>query len=68
MYRIWNFHTDVSHPPLSGDLTCDAAVIGGGLTGVLCARALAQRGLSVALFEEHTVAHEGSKPRAAPPK
>jgi glycine/D-amino acid oxidase-like deaminating enzyme/nitrite reductase/ring-hydroxylating ferredoxin subunit len=61
MYKIWNFHTTVSHPPLSGDLTCDAAVIGGGLTGVLCARALAQRGLSVALFEEHTVAHEGSK-------
>ncbi len=61
MHKIWNFHTTLSHPPLSGDLTCDAAVIGGGLTGVLCAYALAVRGLSVALFEEHTVAHEGSK-------
>ena len=61
MYKIWNFHTPVSHPPLNGDFSCDTAVIGGGLTGVLCACALARRGLSVALFEEHTVAHEGSK-------
>lgn len=61
MHKIWNFHTTCTHPPLTTDLTCDAAVIGGGITGVLCAHALSLRGLSVALFEAHTVAHEGSK-------
>ena len=61
MHKIWNYPTNVSHPPLNGDLTCDAAVIGGGLTGVLCAFELSMRGLSVALFEEQTIAHEGSK-------
>jgi len=49
------------HPPLNDDCSCDAAVIGGGITGVLCAHALALRGLSVLLLEEHTVAHAGSK-------
>ena len=61
MNKIWNFVRYTPHSPPDGDLTCDAAVIGGGLTGVLCAHALAARGLSVALFEEQTVAHEGSK-------
>ena len=61
MNKIWNFPEGPRFPALSENLTCDAAVIGGGLTGVLCAHALAGRGLSVALFEEQTVAHEGSK-------
>ncbi|MBO5127853.1 MAG: FAD-binding oxidoreductase, partial [Clostridia bacterium] len=51
----------VSRPPLTDDASCDAAVIGGGITGVLCAHALALRGLSVLLLEQRTVAHEGSK-------
>ncbi len=49
------------HPPLTDDCSCDTAVIGGGITGVLCAHALALRGLSVLLLEEHTIAHAGSK-------
>ncbi len=60
MNKIWNFSSS-SHPPLTDDCSCDAAVIGGGITGVLCAHALALRGLSVLLLEEHTIAHEGSK-------
>ncbi len=61
MNKIWNFTAHDRYPALTENLTCDAAVIGGGLTGVLCAHALALRGLSVALFEEQTIAHEGSK-------
>ncbi|MGN1347249.1 MAG: FAD-dependent oxidoreductase [Eubacteriales bacterium] len=61
MNTIWNPTAHGGYPALTEPLTCDAAVIGGGLTGVLCAYALAARGLSVALFEEKTIAHGESK-------
>lgn len=43
----------LTHPPLSGDTTADVAVIGGGLTGILSAWRLAQKGLSVVLIEKN---------------
>ncbi len=40
--------------PLAGDITVDAAIIGGGITGVSAALHLAEKGFSVALLEaEH---------------
>jgi glycine/D-amino acid oxidase-like deaminating enzyme len=43
----------LTYPPLSGDTTADVAVIGGGLTGILSAWRLAQKGLSVVLIEKN---------------
>ena len=59
MNKIWNLSP--VFPSLDEDISCDAAVIGGGITGVLCAHALALRGLSVVLLEQYTIAHKGSK-------
>src|SRR3954447_23856049 len=41
----------VSFEPLDGDLEVDVAIVGGGITGVLCAHALADSGLRVAGLE-----------------
>jgi glycine/D-amino acid oxidase-like deaminating enzyme len=38
-------------PPLSGGITCDVAVVGGGLGGMATALRLAERGLDVVLLE-----------------
>lgn len=38
-------------PALAGDLDCDAAVVGGGYTGMAAALRLAERGLRVALLD-----------------
>lgn len=42
---------DLVTRPLDGDLTVDAAIIGGGITGVSAALHLAERGYHVALLE-----------------
>jgi glycine/D-amino acid oxidase-like deaminating enzyme len=42
-------------PPLAGDERVDACVIGGGVTGLSCARELARRGLQTVVLEAHTV-------------
>lgn len=39
--------------PLRGDLSCDVAVVGGGITGLTVALLLAEEGLSVVLVEQH---------------
>ena len=52
----WNATAPASnHPPLAGDLNVDIAVIGGGIVGVMTARLLKDRGLSVALVEGSSV-------------
>jgi gamma-glutamylputrescine oxidase len=43
------------HPPLQGAVTCDVAVVGGGLAGLSAALELAQRGFSVTLLEAQEV-------------
>jgi glycine/D-amino acid oxidase-like deaminating enzyme len=40
-----------ARPPLEGDLTCDVAVIGGGMGGMATALRLAERGQGVVLLE-----------------
>ena len=42
-------------PPPRGDLQCDVCVIGGGLTGLTAALALAERGFKVVLLEANTI-------------
>jgi gamma-glutamylputrescine oxidase len=46
---------DLSTSPLDGDISVDAAIIGGGITGVSAALHLAERGFKVALLEAHEI-------------
>ncbi|MDQ7247571.1 NAD(P)/FAD-dependent oxidoreductase [Dongia sedimenti] len=47
-------HAD--HPPLTEDRQVDVCVIGGGLAGLSTAHECVQRGLKVALLEQHRIA------------
>ena len=49
-----------ANPRLDTDITCDIAIIGGGLTGVSTALTLAERGYDVALCEAHILGAGGS--------
>ncbi|MCL2083801.1 MAG: FAD-dependent oxidoreductase [Oscillospiraceae bacterium] len=52
MASIWQYKVPVSEPPPLGGV-CDAAIIGGGMTGVLCALRLAEMGVrDVAVLEQ----------------
>ena len=56
MESLWRW--DAAAPAgrsLGGDLTVDAAVIGGGMAGVLTARALAGAGLHTVILEARTL-------------
>jgi glycine/D-amino acid oxidase-like deaminating enzyme len=44
------------YPPLENDLTCDVAVIGGGVTGALIADALNAAGMDVVVLDRRDVA------------
>jgi glycine/D-amino acid oxidase-like deaminating enzyme len=43
-------------PPLRGDLRCDVAIIGAGLTGALVAHALSKEGIEAVLLDKRGVA------------
>jgi gamma-glutamylputrescine oxidase len=43
-------------PPLDGDVEVEACVIGAGVGGLSCARALAERGVEVVVLERDTIA------------
>jgi sarcosine oxidase len=49
----------VTSPGPGVDARCDVAVIGAGLLGLACARALARRGVAVVLLEQAEVGHDG---------
>ncbi len=51
-------------PPLDGDLTCQVAVVGGGINGMSTALRLAERGQDVVLLEAEFCGH-GSSSRNA---
>ncbi len=38
------------YPWLAQDITCDVAIVGGGITGAMCAKKFAQEGIQVALL------------------
>jgi gamma-glutamylputrescine oxidase len=46
---------DFTADMLDGDITVDAAIIGGGITGISAALHLAERGYKVALLEAHDI-------------
>lgn len=56
-YPLWTSVNDVprQYPWLSGDTECTVCVIGGGLTGALCALRLAQAGEDVVLLTDSPV-------------
>jgi glycine/D-amino acid oxidase-like deaminating enzyme len=45
-----------TYPPLAQDLTCDVAIVGGGMTGGFAALALAEAGADVLLLDKRDVA------------
>ncbi|MBQ2273718.1 MAG: FAD-binding oxidoreductase [Clostridia bacterium] len=51
----------LTHPPLKEDRTSDVVVIGGGLSGLLCAYELLKGGRSVCLCTSHTVGNGASR-------
>ncbi len=56
MGSLWRRDTTAPiAPALRGDLRVDAAVIGGGMAGILTARALAEEGLHTAVLEARTL-------------
>lgn len=52
--EAWSGYGSISDP-LEGDLKCDAAIVGGGMTGVCLAYLLGERGFKAALIEENTI-------------
>jgi glycine/D-amino acid oxidase-like deaminating enzyme/nitrite reductase/ring-hydroxylating ferredoxin subunit len=44
-----------TYPPLSGEISCDVAVIGGGIVGVTAAYRMASEGASVCLLEARRI-------------
>ena len=56
-YPFWAVRNGLMHafPPLTADLRCDVAVVGGGITGALIAHEFAAHGHAVAVFEERDI-------------
>ena len=48
--------TECNYPALGEDISLDCAVVGGGLSGIFTAYLLAEKGLSVGLFESGKIA------------
>ena len=51
----WLDSPAVRYPPLAGDESVDVAVVGGGVTGLACARVLGEAGLRVRVLEARRV-------------
>lgn len=60
MQLFWIDHEDVTYPSLRQDIDVDLAIVGGGLSGVGAAHAVASTGARVALLEERTLASGAS--------
>ncbi len=58
------YQLDITPPdflgPLTKDIKCDIAIIGGGLTGVSTALSLSEKGYNVCLFEAGSIGDGGS--------
>lgn len=60
MRSLWIDDEDVTYPRLARDIDVDLAIVGGGLSGVGAAHAVADAGARVALLEERTLASGAS--------
>ena len=56
----WLDHAYDPRPPLDRDIEVDVCVIGGGVSGISCARELARRGAETVLLEARSVASGAS--------
>jgi len=56
----WRSDDHPAYPPLHGDVDVEVMVVGGGVTGVTLAYALAERGTSVAVLEAGRLAGSAS--------
>ena len=52
---IWSKKVPPRYPPLAGDIQAEAAVIGGGMAGVLTARLLQEAGVDTVLLEAERI-------------
>lgn len=52
---FWLDSPAVEYPPLPGDEAVDVAIVGGGVSGLACARVLAEEGLRVRVLEARRV-------------
>ena len=57
MDSIWTKGVEIPHfPTLEGDVNTDVLIIGGGITGILCAYFLQENGVDYVLLESNTIA------------
>lgn len=54
-YYAATINDRAEYPALSGDLSVDVCIVGGGFSGVAAALTLAERGKSVAMLEAHRI-------------
>lgn len=61
-YPVWCTVNDIpaQYPWLSQDESCDVCVVGGGITGALCALRLARSGMDTVLITAHQLASDGT--------
>lgn len=57
-YPFWQIKNGllVTFPPLTGDVTCDVVVLGGGITGALIAHTLCKEGVNVVVIDKRDIA------------
>lgn len=56
MTSIWSESTRLPHfPTLEGGIKTDVLIIGGGITGILCAYFLQEKGMDYVLVEGRTI-------------
>ena len=57
MDSIWTKEVELPHfPTLEGEVNTDVLIIGGGITGTLCAYFLQENGVDYVLLESNTIA------------
>ncbi|MCD7800990.1 MAG: FAD-dependent oxidoreductase [Ruminococcus sp.] len=56
MLSVWSNNSNLPHfKPLNEDIKTDVLIIGGGISGILCAYFLHQQGINYALVESNTI-------------